>query len=371
MIFVSSMFLFNKTNPLLNNDFVKQHTKSAFIIHLGFLMSYLIFIFYWLADSIQIFGFSMNVILASAICIVLFLLMLFAIYKANKWEYFSIWEILTIKDTTQSFWFSQQDTQLEERDKLTLFLSYIPFIWAYIYTQNRHNIYVEHASRLNTFMTVVFILLFAFGLNNLALAAILVYIIYIVFVSTYLFINNTVFQIHLPLTFSAEKKYIFTHAIGKYLKHYFSGKDIQSLSHYYSELTQIYKQKEELNLQNINKLKNYRFPKIFLYIPGINIFFFFARKTNMVFHYTNGVIISILFFLSLGILNFTWMPGELFFLFLLIMIFGFGYSQTRIAYQMPYIYMFYIIFEKLLGKSKKFNTTYNVEKSVTLEVKNK
>jgi|TARA_Y100001960_G_C14512735_1_gene747302 hypothetical protein len=34
LIFVSIFFLSNRNNPLLNNDFVKTHTKSAFLIHL-------------------------------------------------------------------------------------------------------------------------------------------------------------------------------------------------------------------------------------------------------------------------------------------------------------------------------------------------
>jgi len=33
-IFVNITFLFNKNNALLNNDFVKNHTKTAILIHL-------------------------------------------------------------------------------------------------------------------------------------------------------------------------------------------------------------------------------------------------------------------------------------------------------------------------------------------------
>jgi hypothetical protein len=34
MMFISIIFLFNKKNELLNNNFVKSHTKIAFLIHL-------------------------------------------------------------------------------------------------------------------------------------------------------------------------------------------------------------------------------------------------------------------------------------------------------------------------------------------------
>ena len=44
MIFISLSFLFNKNNKYLNNDFVKSHTKTAFIIHIMFLFTYVVFV---------------------------------------------------------------------------------------------------------------------------------------------------------------------------------------------------------------------------------------------------------------------------------------------------------------------------------------
>jgi uncharacterized membrane protein len=44
MVFISVIFLFNKKNDFLNNHFVKSHTKVAFLIHLSFLINYIIFI---------------------------------------------------------------------------------------------------------------------------------------------------------------------------------------------------------------------------------------------------------------------------------------------------------------------------------------
>jgi hypothetical protein len=34
LVFISWLFLFNKTNDLINNDFVKSHVKSSSLIHL-------------------------------------------------------------------------------------------------------------------------------------------------------------------------------------------------------------------------------------------------------------------------------------------------------------------------------------------------
>jgi len=44
-IFINIMFLFSK-NKDLNNDFVKNHTKTAIFIHIGFLINTIIFAYY-------------------------------------------------------------------------------------------------------------------------------------------------------------------------------------------------------------------------------------------------------------------------------------------------------------------------------------
>ena len=54
MIFISLMFLFNKRDSNINNDFVKSHTKTAFFIHLLFLIIYIVFIHYGLLSNFSI-----------------------------------------------------------------------------------------------------------------------------------------------------------------------------------------------------------------------------------------------------------------------------------------------------------------------------
>lgn len=46
MLFVSGFFLSNTHNPLLANDFVKAHTKTAFLLHISFLAVVLIFLWF-------------------------------------------------------------------------------------------------------------------------------------------------------------------------------------------------------------------------------------------------------------------------------------------------------------------------------------
>jgi len=44
MLFISGLFIFNKSNEYINNNFVKSHTKVAFLIHISFLLNYIVFI---------------------------------------------------------------------------------------------------------------------------------------------------------------------------------------------------------------------------------------------------------------------------------------------------------------------------------------
>jgi len=46
MLFIAWMLLLNKTNPYINNDFVKNHTKSSIVIHIMIILNTLIFLFY-------------------------------------------------------------------------------------------------------------------------------------------------------------------------------------------------------------------------------------------------------------------------------------------------------------------------------------
>jgi hypothetical protein len=58
LVFVSFLFLFNKTNKYINNDFVRSHTKTAFFIHLMLLLVYIIFIKLISNYYIQLYGSS-------------------------------------------------------------------------------------------------------------------------------------------------------------------------------------------------------------------------------------------------------------------------------------------------------------------------
>jgi len=77
MVFISSLFLFNKKNEYVNNEFVKSHTKIAFLIHFSFLLTYIIFISFSFLKNVSILNYNLNYFLASTIFTFLFITLLY------------------------------------------------------------------------------------------------------------------------------------------------------------------------------------------------------------------------------------------------------------------------------------------------------
>jgi hypothetical protein len=79
MILISVVFLFNKNNKYINNNFVKSHTKVAFLIHLSFLINYIIFISFSFLKNITVpfINYNLNYLLASSIFTILFIMLLY------------------------------------------------------------------------------------------------------------------------------------------------------------------------------------------------------------------------------------------------------------------------------------------------------
>jgi hypothetical protein len=371
MIFISGMFLFNKINPYLNNDFVKKHTKSALLIHLGFLFTYLIFISNGLLSGITIAGFALNFIITTSLCIFLLGVLLFGIYRASKWKLFGIWEVIKISKTEKLAWIHWEEVAFDEREKLTILLAYIPFIWFYNYPKHKNNTFIEHATRLNLFITIILILLYNFGHTELSLLLILLYVIYVVFVSINLFTTEKIIEIRLHDVFAPEKKYYFTKAIFAYLWDYKSGNDLQKLSTYYETIWEQVKIEKEEDYQNMLSLPDLRFPKFLIYIPFINLIYSFAKINRYSSHIRNWFALTIIFILALVLLNIFSLSYGFLYLFLVMIFYWIGYIQTDPSYKMPYVYMWYTLMKKMFWKTKEVNALYNVEKNVVLKVEEK
>jgi len=371
MIFVSGMFLFNKNDPLLSNKFVKQHTKSALLIHLGFLISYITFISYWIWTSINIWSFALNYIIASILCIILLWMLLFWVFRASKWNTFAIWEIIKVSKVQWVVDINKETTDLDERAKLDILLSYIPFVSFYLSPKHWDNQFIKHWSRWTLFLTVILILLYNFWYNDIVMFITLVYTVYVVFIGLNLFTTWNIIQIRFSNIFSPAYKFQYTQALCRYFKNYIKWNNLDPVNTYLEEIKNEYKTLEDSDNDKVLVLPDLKLPKFAIYIPLLNLLYIFVKENKYSTHIRNGIVISILFIITVLLIKFTTLNYGLLYLFVIISIYWIWTIHNQPVYKMPYIYMFYTALMKVTGKTKEANAKYNVEKNITLKVEDK
>lgn len=368
MIFVSWFFLLNKDNPYLNNEFVKIHTRSALTIHLWFFLSYFVFIYLAVWKAITLFWTNLHILLASISCIFLLIILVFWMYKAQKWLEFRIWDFLDVFKV-QKIKESQNHDSMQEREKMNFIIAHIPFIGFVNYAQNSEKQYIQNATKLNLLVSVFFILFLWFGYINIANVLLLIYSIYIVFVWINIFSTNNIFTLNLEYIPAPEKKYFITRAALVYIRDYFTSKKLQNFDFYYQNQVNKSLEESRKNYQDIQTLQNFSGPKILIYLPIINFVCLFQKNTKQKFHIINGVILSIIFSLILLIVTLTSLSNVFLLLLIIAFCYAYGFMKYNPVYKMPYIYVFYDIFRKLFVKTKDFNTKYNKQEEVHLSVK--
>jgi len=191
MLIISVAFLFNRDNEYLNNSFVKSHTKIAFLIHISFLINYIIFISFSFLKEYSILEYSINYILASSIFCILFLALLYWIYKASKGEVFKIWDLLTL-GKTEKIVDVDGNAELDEKDKFTLILAQIPFIWYIIHGKFLSQKSIKDIVFVNMFVSIIISLIFIITL-----------LLIIILVLNYFYIlpSNFALLLLFPITF--------------------------------------------------------------------------------------------------------------------------------------------------------------------------
>lgn len=372
MMFISWLFLFNKTNKNINNDFVKWHTKSAMLIHLWFLITYIVFISNSLFSSINILWFWLNNLIADIIfCFLLFLLIIW-IYKAKNGLEFSIWKNIGISKK-EAILDINWDWEITEEEKITILLSFVPLFGFLIFAKNKDNKVIQDWTRLNIIVSLAIALLYIFWYNNLSNLLSLIYIITITFIGINLFARNELVQIKLPDILSPKNTYLLLITIKNYLKNYFSNtnfKNFDTLSLEISEKIKLQKDIDEEELKTKNDLKIHKF---LIYIPIINLIFLFIKNTKYSFHIRNGLIITLLLLITIPLGLFWYFNLKLDLLLLFPIFFWISYSWNTLAYRMPIIYDIYLlissIFSFLKFWTKRINEKRKEENEIILKVK--
>ena len=355
MLFISSLFLFNKKNEYVNNEFVKSHTKVALLIHLSLLLTYIIFISFSFLKNISILNYNLNFILASTIFIFLFITLLYWIYKANKQEIFKIWEILKvwkIEKIVDVNW----DWIINEKDKLDLILSYIPFIWYITSWSNYKEKNISNIIKINSLITLIISLIYIAWNKNIVLLLSLFYIIFAVFSSLNIITREKIIWLNLEFIPTFTELLIIIKSFIKYLSNYFTKKEFVWIKVLKNNYLKKYKEEEKEKELILVKLPKYKLPNILIYIPFINIITLFFINSNKKIHIINWIMINI-FFIIFGILDFYNIIYNYSYILLLFPIFfWFWYINSRPVYRIPIIYDLFeilLFIKNLFIKSKK------------------
>jgi hypothetical protein len=368
-ILVNITFLFNKSNTLLNNSFVKTHTKTAILIHLWFLINTIVFVYYWLGFYGEVMGYSISDIIAISIYLILFWFMIVWIYKAYCWKLFMLWESINYKNNKKlldidSSW------SFDEKDKLTIIISKIPFLWFFIYPRYKNNKLIESNTKLNLILTILIVSLYVFWNPNLANLLLLFYIIFIVFTSINLFVKNEVINIKLESIPNLDKLLIYSIVLLKYLWNYFKAKDFPSFEEILKKVLLEQEVRDTSETKKLEKLSNFKLWKYIIYIPILNIIALFNINSKQKIHIINWILIT-LSFIILALIY--WINNKYQLLLLLPLFFSIWYMNTWILnYKIPFLYNIFELFvwikNSILGFFIKIKTIKNTEKEVKMKV---
>ncbi|MDQ7022781.1 MAG: hypothetical protein Q9M97_04595 [Candidatus Gracilibacteria bacterium] len=130
-----------------------------------------------------------------------------------------------------------------EKDKVTLILSYIPFIGYYIYSEYYKNKLIQKIIKLNLTISVIISLIYISGNKNITILFILFYIIFAVFSSINIIINNKIIGINTYFIPSILDIINYIKIYFEYLKNYFTKKEFISIK--ILNINIIEKQREE------------------------------------------------------------------------------------------------------------------------------
>lgn len=373
LLFVSIIFLFKKNDPNFNNDFVKSHTKTAFILHLSFLFIYIFFvhynIFFWL--NIQILNFPLNQIIVASLFLTNFFLLILWIYKANIWEKFNLYKsVKLVNNSKDMIWFDRKKTNFSEKDKLTIILLRIPFIWFLLFAKYKNNNLIKNIVKLNLIITLFILLNYIFWNSNLANFLSLLYIIFIVFLSINLIIKNEIININLEKIPFPSKILIYIKVFTIYIKNYILNKDFLWFKEILEKKILEEKQKDLLEEKKLSNKKDFKLINILIYVPIINIISIFNINSKLQKHIINWLILSILFWLSWFLY---WFNNKIQFILLFPLSFAIWFlKENKLNYEIPFLYLFFdiinYIYKKIIKLFLFLKIKKKTEKNINLKV---
>ena len=364
-----ALLLLPSKKEAINNSFVKKHAKTALFIHFLMLITYIIFIKYSFLQNIKILNFTLNDLIASSLLIILSLWLFYWAFKAKKQQELSLWDIVYFSKWDKLF--EIKKSNLNEEWILTIILSFIPFVWFYIYSKfkNYNSPILSNNVKLNLLISIFLTILLILWYINIFNFLFLIYIIFIVFSSIFLISKERLININFKYIPTFEELYIYSISIINYLKNYFSkNKKFTKLQDIITISKENYIKENNIKKEYIKTLKQSKIPDFLIYIPFVNIITIIDKNSINKYHIINGLSITILSLIFILISK----PSYILFLIFIIS-FSFWYLQKK-HYSIPFLYDIYkmlvFVFKKVFFLSKTLKEKQKEEKSISFKWKN-
>jgi len=363
---LAALFLFLPTKKEnIKHPFVKSHAKTAVLIHFLFFLTYTIFIWFRLGWNIGFFGFYLNFILASALCLGLFVWMLYGVLKASKWETFAINDVVSMSKADQLF--EMKESKLNEQGIVTIILTLIPFVWILIagkYEKYKSPI-IENNVKFNTICSFIILTLFNTNNGNVAVLLGLAYIVSVVFFSIILITNKNLILLRLEFIPSLSECVIYMQTWFRYLVKYFKKDAFEPLKQIYLQVINEKITQDALQLDMLSSFPKPKFAQKMSYIPILNLILIVDIKSTHKFHIINGIWISILAI----VMFFTFTYSSL--LYLLFPLFAGWGNKNKLNYKLPFIFsisQFILYFlKKILFLWEKVKEKHQITNEITLK----
>lgn len=346
LVWVCATFLFVKNNEYIDNAFVKSHTKTALLLQLFLFFIWFLFLHLSIFSGFVFFNYWLNEIISIVLFLFTFAFMLYWMYKAGKWEYFTIKDFWVITKTENLIEVAE-NIEMNEKEKMTLILAHIPFIWFLVYWKyyNYRNELLENIIKLNSYSSFFILLIYVLGYSNIASIFVLFYILFVVFSAIEIVIRWNILNFNLKYLKDTSSYFVLVKSFFIYIKRYFSNFQKFEVIELETRLKEEQRAKDDLLL--LSNLESSKIPKIIAYISFINLVFVFIKNTQLRNHIKNWFSINLVFALIL-VLNYFYFVSLDWLLLLLFPIFFWIAYLNRLDFRLAFLNQFYEILETIV-----------------------
>lgn len=371
MIFLSAAFLFTKQNPNIDHPFVKLHTKTALFLHSIIVLILVVFGRFSFLGNFSWNDYHLNSIIAAILLIGTLWFLLKGMYLAYHGKDFIIAEIIHFvrKEKLVSI---KNGIATGEEDKATLIFSLIPFLSFVTYGKHAQNEMVKNLSKATLILSVFLSYLYIAWYGDLSLVLLLLWVIWIVFFSVQLVMQEEIMSIDLKNIPTPSELYTQIKGIKSYVKaHLGKGNFVPWKEIQQKEQENFYAEEKNIQ-QELTSKSEAKIPDWLTYIPVINLISLISHNSKKQIHIENGLGMTLMFLFSLLVILYDW--NYLFFFFFPIT-YGYAFIETNLAYRIPVFYDIgngtIHIFEKTKTLFAKAHEIKKTEKNISLKIEEK